>query len=207
MPKWIWLSMNRYRMFSYFDLHTTSKHVSKTCQNMERVVCKRMNYWLIVMSSQSILTVLVSLFWSEQNRTNFDRLCTDHTWEFFWRTLRILRAVVESRPEVGSSRKRMEGSTSISYPILVRLRSPPDTPRIKGPPILVFLHLRRKLERERPKPNFTKFVSMMSRIYSYLDFFSFLFDRPGGTGKTDRQGCIPQLCIFCEIGINFCGDN
>lgn len=141
---------------------------------MEDVVCKITNSWLKVILSQRI-TILVGLLWTEQKRRDADRLCTDHTWEFFWRTLRILRAVVESRPEVGSSRKRMEGSTSISYPILVRLRSPPDTPRMKGPPILVFLHLKSKLERDRPKPNFTKFVSMMSRIYSYLDFYSIPF--------------------------------
>ena len=145
------------------------------------------------------------LNWTEQK--DVDGLCTDHTWEFFWRTLRILRAVVESSPEVGSSRKRMEGSTSISYPILVRLRSPPDTPRMKGPPILVFLHLRSKLERERPKPNFTKFVSMMSRIYSYLDFYSFLFWQTLRNRKDRQARLYTQLCIFCEIGINFCGDN
>eukprot|EP00951_Prasinocladus_malaysianus_P035425 scaffold365140_cov55-Prasinocladus_malaysianus.AAC.1 len=46
------------------------------------------------------------------------------------------RAVVESRPEVGSSRKMMEGLMSISWPTLTRLRSPPETPRIMNPPMM-----------------------------------------------------------------------
>lgn len=47
-------------------------------------------------------------------------------------------AVNESRPVVGSSRKIKLGSVINSTPIEVRLRSPPDTPLTRGPPILVF---------------------------------------------------------------------
>ena len=47
----------------------------------------------------------------------------------------------ESRPEVGSSSKRREGSTRISYPMLVLFLSPPDMPLISPPPILVWRHL------------------------------------------------------------------
>ncbi len=66
------------------------------------------------------------------------------TWAFFCSTFRMRRAVVESRPEVGSSRYRREGSTRISYPMLVRFLSPPETPLTNVPPIIVFLHLRRE---------------------------------------------------------------
>lgn len=52
-----------------------------------------------------------------------------------------LLADVESRPEVGSSSNNNEGSTRISYPILVLLRSPPDIPPINPPPTRVFRHL------------------------------------------------------------------
>jgi hypothetical protein len=160
MPKWVWPSMNRCRMF-FIQTSTLSPSMYRKLTQHGRC-CMQSNELLTKSHAQSEDNYIgwFVLNWTEQNRRDVDRLCTDHTWEFFWRTLRILRAVVESRPEVGSSRKRMEGSTSISYPILVRLRSPPDTPRMKGPPILVFLHLKSKLERDRPKPNFTKFVSI-----------------------------------------------
>ncbi|BAT03992.1 Os08g0167166 [Oryza sativa Japonica Group] len=50
----------------------------------------------------------------------------------------ILAAVVESSPEVGSSRRRRLGSTSISSPMLTRFRSPPDSPRTpRTPPIML----------------------------------------------------------------------
>ena len=39
-----------------------------------------------------------------------------------------LLADVESRPEVGSSRRSSDGSTRISFPMLVLFLSPPDTP-------------------------------------------------------------------------------
>ena len=47
-------------------------------------------------------------------------------------------AVKESNPVVGSSRKIKLGSVMSSTPIDVLLRSPPETPLINGPPILVF---------------------------------------------------------------------
>ena len=50
-------------------------------------------------------------------------------------------AVKESSPVVGSSRKIKLGSVINSTPIEVRLRSPPETPLTRGPPILVFWHL------------------------------------------------------------------
>jgi hypothetical protein len=62
----------------------------------------------------------------------------------FCSTFRMRRAVVKSRPKVGSSRYRREGSIRISYPMLVRFLSPPETPLTNVPPIIVFLHLRRE---------------------------------------------------------------
>lgn len=53
----------------------------------------------------------------------------------------VLKAVVESRPEVGSSRNRRDGLIIISFPILTLFLSPPDTPRTKEPPIIVSWHL------------------------------------------------------------------
>ena len=50
-------------------------------------------------------------------------------------------AVNESKPVVGSSKKIRLGSVISSTPIEVRLRSPPETPLTRGPPILVFWHL------------------------------------------------------------------
>ena len=49
-------------------------------------------------------------------------------------------AVKESRPVVGSSRKIRFGSVINSTPIEVLFLSPPETPLIKGPPILVYWH-------------------------------------------------------------------
>ncbi len=53
-------------------------------------------------------------------------------------------AVNESSPVVGSSRKIKLGSVISSTPMEVLFLSPPDTPLIKGPPILVSLHLLRR---------------------------------------------------------------
>nr|GMD96191.1 ABC transporter G family member 6 [Ipomoea batatas]GMD98379.1 ABC transporter G family member 6 [Ipomoea batatas] len=53
----------------------------------------------------------------------------------------ILRAVVESSPEVGSSRSNKLGFISISWPMLTLFFSPPDIPLKSGPPIMLFLHL------------------------------------------------------------------
>ena len=55
----------------------------------------------------------------------------------FFKSLTILKAVDESRPLVGSSRKSRDGLVISSYPIDIRLRSPPDTPLRNHPPILV----------------------------------------------------------------------
>lgn len=57
-----------------------------------------------------------------------------------WCTLSMtLWALVESRPEVGSSRKSNEGPCIMSTPIDTRRRSPPDTPRVPSSPMNVFL--------------------------------------------------------------------
>ena len=55
----------------------------------------------------------------------------------------ILRAVVESKPEVGSSRSSREGLMMISFPIETLFLSPPDTPRTNAPPIIVSWHLKK----------------------------------------------------------------
>lgn len=47
-------------------------------------------------------------------------------------------AVNESSPVVGSSKKMRLGSVINSTPIDVRFLSPPETPLISGPPILVY---------------------------------------------------------------------
>nr|GMC50257.1 ABC transporter G family member 6 [Ipomoea batatas]GMC54121.1 ABC transporter G family member 6 [Ipomoea batatas]GMC55968.1 ABC transporter G family member 6 [Ipomoea batatas] len=53
----------------------------------------------------------------------------------------IRRAVVESRPEVGSSSSSKLGLISISWPMLTLFFSPPDIPLNNGPPIMLFLQL------------------------------------------------------------------
>ena len=60
-----------------------------------------------------------------------------------------LLADVESRPEVGSSRRSNEGSTRISFPMLVLFLSPPDTPLTNAPPILVCRHLTMQSNEDR----------------------------------------------------------
>ncbi|KAK1268744.1 hypothetical protein QJS04_geneDACA006469 [Acorus gramineus] len=47
-------------------------------------------------------------------------------------------ALVESRPDVGSSRKRRDGPWIMSTPIETRRRSPPETPRVPSSPMYVF---------------------------------------------------------------------
>lgn len=68
-------------------------------------------------------------------------------------------AVVESRPDVGSSRMITEGLISSSWPTETRLRSPPDTPRRVGPPTSVFLHF------SKPRAEMTPFTRS---FFSYL---------------------------------------
>ena len=46
-------------------------------------------------------------------------------------------AVLESSPDVGSSKIRRLGLVISSYPIETRFLSPPDTPFLKTPPIIV----------------------------------------------------------------------
>ncbi|KAH0458849.1 hypothetical protein IEQ34_011663 [Dendrobium chrysotoxum] len=58
-------------------------------------------------------------------------------------TFITLNALVESSPEVGSSRKRSMGSWMMSVPIDTRRRSPPETPRWPSSPIMVDAAARR----------------------------------------------------------------
>lgn len=58
----------------------------------------------------------------------------------FKKTIKF-KAVVESRPVVGSSRKMIEGLMSSSKPIEVLFFSPPEIPRILLSPTYVSLHL------------------------------------------------------------------
>jgi len=46
-----------------------------------------------------------------------------------------MNAVKESNPEVGSSKNSTDGSVMSSQPILTRLRSPPEMPFRKYPPM------------------------------------------------------------------------
>mmetsp|Transcript_28218 Transcript_28218/g.61952 ORF Transcript_28218/g.61952 Transcript_28218/m.61952 type:complete len:204 (-) Transcript_28218:591-1202(-) len=107
-----------------------------------------------------------------------------------------LRAVVESRPLVGSSRNSTEGLMSSSWPMDTRLRSPPDTPRIMWLPMMVSLHLLRprpcstistrdtltSCDQERgrrstaAKYNVSNTVSSAKRRSSWLTKPSFLLD-------------------------------
>jgi hypothetical protein len=56
----------------------------------------------------------------------------------FLRSNTIRRAVDESRPLVGSSSSKREGSVISSYPIDTLFLSPPEMPRINHPPTRVF---------------------------------------------------------------------
>jgi hypothetical protein len=51
-----------------------------------------------------------------------------------------LWALVESRPEVGSSRKSNDGPWMMSTPMETLRRSPPDTPLVPSSPMYVFRH-------------------------------------------------------------------
>lgn len=62
-----------------------------------------------------------------------------YSWASFDRIFIQIKAVKESRPEVGSSRISTGGSEIISTPIDVRFLSPPETPLMSLPsPIKVF---------------------------------------------------------------------
>jgi len=52
----------------------------------------------------------------------------------FLKSIMTAFEVLASRPVVGSSRKRTLGEMINSIPMFVRLRSPPDTPRINSVP-------------------------------------------------------------------------
>lgn len=56
-----------------------------------------------------------------------------------WTFSTTLWALVESKPDVGSSRKRSDGPWIMSTPIETLRRSPPETPRLPSSPIYVFL--------------------------------------------------------------------
>jgi hypothetical protein len=77
-----------------------------------------------------------------------------------FRSFIILKEVVLSSPLVGSSHNRKFGSVINSYPILVLLRSPPEIPFIRIPPILVFLQFLR--------PNLSTISSIFSSILEAL---------------------------------------
>lgn len=49
----------------------------------------------------------------------------------------IRSAVVESKPDVGSSKNRSDGFKRISFPMHTRFLSPPETPLTNAPPIIV----------------------------------------------------------------------
>ncbi len=68
------------------------------------------------------------------------------TLAMFRMTWIMRRAVVESNPDVGSSRNSKDGSTRISCPMLTRFLSPPETLRRNGPPMIVSRHLIRRVE-------------------------------------------------------------
>ena len=58
-----------------------------------------------------------------------------------FKTSIMFKAIYESSPVVGSSRKIKFGFVTSSTPIDVLLRSPPEIPLMSGPPILVSAHL------------------------------------------------------------------
>lgn len=61
-------------------------------------------------------------------------------WANFCKSLQIVLAINESRPEVGSSSKITLGSVISSTPIAVLLRSPPEMVFFKILPTIVFEH-------------------------------------------------------------------
>jgi hypothetical protein len=67
-------------------------------------------------------------------------------------------AILLTKPEVGSSRNRMEGSAISSRPILTRFFSPPETPRRRISPT--------GLLATRDRPRFARVSSARSSIIS-----------------------------------------
>lgn len=100
----------------------------------------------------------------------------------------IFRAVKESKPVVGSSKNSIGGLVTNSTPIDVLLRSPPDTPLIIDPPILVFAQLY--------IPNFFIISSTISFLYS-----------KGSFKEISALYCIASLGVKDSIRISSCGTN
>lgn len=67
---------------------------------------------------------------------------TFSTFAIFCRIWPIRSAVVESRPDVGSSKKSSDGLRRISLPIQTLFLSPPEIPLTNVPPINVSWHLK-----------------------------------------------------------------
>lgn len=94
----------------------------------------------------------------KKHMSGFDRFVL--TLAMFRMTWIMRRAVVESNPDVGSSRNSKDGSTRISCPMLTRFLSPPETPRRNGPPMIVSRHLiRRKEDKNHPLPPANKYTN------------------------------------------------
>jgi len=74
----------------------------------------------------------------------------------FFNELITNKAELESRPEVGSSKKRHFGRDISSKPIFTRFFSPPDTPRLFTSPTKLFA--------TRESPRFAKVESARSSI-------------------------------------------
>lgn len=82
--------------------------------------------------------MIIHIIYSWENVDYIIKFCTSAK---YCNTSTILRAVVESNPEVGSSRNRREGLIIISLPMQTRFLSPPEIPLTKEPPIIVSWHL------------------------------------------------------------------
>mmetsp|Transcript_17177 Transcript_17177/g.49835 ORF Transcript_17177/g.49835 Transcript_17177/m.49835 type:complete len:233 (+) Transcript_17177:1904-2602(+) len=65
-------------------------------------------------------------------------------WAMSRSTSTAICAMLESRPEVGSSRRMTAGSTRSSCAMQTRLRSPPETPRCMAEPTFVSAHASRR---------------------------------------------------------------
>ena len=78
------------------------------------------------------------------------------------RRMAIYLAVMESRPEVGSSKNSTLGFVIISYPIEVRFLSPPEIPFIRVPPTRVSAQAQRR--------SLSSISATLSLHYSYVIF-------------------------------------
>lgn len=82
----------------------------------------------------------------------------------FYKTEITCKAVAESKPVVGSSKKSTLGSVNNSTPIEVRFRSPPETPLINELPTLVAAHF--------SNPSSSINFSTLTILYSKVLFFN-----------------------------------